>query len=376
LPIFQHEFDADIGSGTFDLETYQYEITRSNHPVNQWLDDFSAQQLNAHMLRRIVIGGCLALGLLVGILVFRESGDDSRAYAAESLLIVRPFNNALLGRAFEREVRRSSPGITRLGFQLLNCTITTSNGTTRQTNGVVRLVAAGGTAADAKRLANDASDGVGAILRQQYGISTTPIGQAHSAPSSAFREPFRLRFGTTAPGYFPAAGRVFFPGAAISMDPGNGWMRSYDLLYKGVGREPEPVLELIGKGKFNGGFIRAFPLRPEVTNVQSAIAELRSGAQRQQGFIESSWKEEPSETEDGLQGVHTSFTQQYPSPFQGGVVLMSITTRDYLVTNAQSRRVCIQYISVSSSNARPGETISAMESEQAQRMIRSTSRVE
>ena len=106
------------------------------------------------MLRRVVIGGCVALGLLVGILVFRESGDDSRAYAAESLLIVRPFNNALLGRAFEREVRRSSPGITRLGFQLLSFSITTPNGTTRQTNGVVRLVAAGGTATDAERQAH------------------------------------------------------------------------------------------------------------------------------------------------------------------------------------------------------------------------------
>jgi hypothetical protein len=341
------------------------------------LDDFSAQQLNAHMLRRVVIGGCVALGLLVGILVFRESGDDSRAYAAESLLIVRPFNNALLGRAFEREVRRSSPGITRLGFQLLSFSITTPNGTTRQTNGVVRLVAAGGTAADAERQANDASDRIRAILRQQYGIITTPIGQAHSAPSSAFHEPFRLRFGNTAPGYFPNAGRVFFPGPAISIDPGNGWMRSYALLHTtGVGREPDPVLHLIGKGKFNGGFISAFPLRLEVTNVQSGIVELRSGAQRQQGFIELSWKEEPFETGDGLQGVHTSFTQQYPSSFQGGTVLMTATTHDYLFTNAQSRRVCIRYVSVSSSNARPGDTISATESEEVQRTIRRTLRVE
>jgi hypothetical protein len=329
------------------------------------------------MLRRVVIAGCLALALIAGTLVFRESGDDRRGYAAETFLIVSPFKNALLGRAFEREVRRSSPGITRLGFQVLNSSTTTPNGTTRQTNGVVRLVAAGRTAADAERLAKDASERARAILQQQYSISTTPIGQAASAPSSSFHEPFRVRFGNAASGYFPTAGRVFFPGPAISIDPGNGWVRSYELLQtKGGGREPEPVLYLIGKGKFNGGFITAFPLGPDVTNLQSRAAELRSRAQRQQGFIQSSWEEQPFETENGLRGVRTSFTRQYPAPFQGGTVLMTATTHEYLATNAQSRCVCIQYLSGTSSNARPGETISAIESEEVQRMIRSTLRVE
>jgi hypothetical protein len=142
-----------------------------------------------------------------------------------------------------------------------------------------------------------------------------------------------------------------------------------------VGREPESVLHLIGKGKFSGGFISAFRLSLEVTNIQSGIVELRSRAQ-QPGFIELSWKEEPFETGDGLQGMHTSFTQQYPSSFQGGTVLMTTTTHAYLVTNAQSRRVCIQYVSASSSNARPGDVISATESEEVQRTIRRTLRVE
>jgi hypothetical protein len=328
------------------------------------------------MLKRIIIGGCLALILLVGTLVFRESGDDSRAYIAESLLIVRPFNNALLARAFEREVRRSSPGITRLGFQVSTESERTPKGTICQTNGIIRLVAAGRTAADAERLANNASDGVRATLRQHYGVSATPIGQAHGAPS-ALHEPYRLRFGNATPEYFPTAGRVFYQRLGISIDPGYGWTRSYTLLRtKGMGREPEADLHLIGKGKFNGGFIHAFLMSPEFTNVQSGIGECRSKANLQQGLIESSWKEEPFATESGLHGVHASFNQEYPAPFQGGTVLMTTTTHEYLVTNAQSRCVCIRYLSASSSNARPGDTISATKSEEVQRMIRRTLRVE
>lgn len=329
------------------------------------------------MLKRIIIGGCLALVLLVGILVFRASRDQSRAYIAESLLIVRPFNNTFLTRAFEREVRRSSPGIKRLGFQVSTESETTPKGTICQTNGVIRLVAAGRTAADAERLANSASDGLCATLRQHYGVSATPIGQAHGAPSSAFHEPYRLRFGNATPGYFPTAGRVFYERSAISIDPGYGWTRSYTLLRtKGMGREREPDLHLIGKGKFNGGFIHQFPMSPEFTNVQSGIADRRSKANLQQGLIESSWKEEPFATESGLHGVHASFNREYPAPFRGGTVLMATTTHEYLVTNAQSRCVCVHYVGASSSNARPGDTISATTSEEVQRMIRRTLRVE
>jgi hypothetical protein len=340
------------------------------------LDDFSAQQFTAHMLRRVVIGGCVAFGLLVGILLIRKSGDDSQAYAAESLLMARPFDNALLGRAFEREVRRCSPGITRLGFQVLNCSIATPNGTTLQTNGIVRLVSAGGTAAEAERLANGAADAVRTLLRQQYGLSATPFGPAQSAPASTFHEPFRLRSGNATPGYFPTASRIVFPGPAISIDPGQGWMRSYALLpTHGLGREPEAVLTLVGKRRFNGGFIQAFPLRQECTNVQSGVAALRAGAERQQGFSKSSWTEEPWAA-NGVQGVHMCFTQQYPAPFPGGTVLMTATTHDFLVTNAQSHWVCVHYANASSSNARPQDTMSPMASEEVQRMIRTTLRVE
>jgi hypothetical protein len=311
------------------------------------------------MLRRVVIGGCLALALVVGTLVFRDARDDGRAYIAESLLIVRPFNQALLRHAFEREVVRSCPGVTRVGFEVSTVKSNAPNGTTTQTNGFIRLLAAAATAAEAERLAENASDGVRATLRQHYGAIATPIGQAHGAPSSALHEPFRFRFGDATPGYFPTAGRVFFPKPAISIDPGGGWMRDYKELH-----EPECHLVLIGKGKFNGAFIDPYQFGPELTNIQSAVGELRSQASLQQGNIDSSWKAEPFATQTGLHGVHISFTQRYS------------TTHYYLSTNAQSRCVGIRCVSALSSNARPVDTISAVGSEEVQRMSQRTLRID
>jgi hypothetical protein len=325
------------------------------------------------MLRRIAIGGCLALVLLLGTLVFRASLDDSRPYIAESLLIVRPFSDVLLRRSFEREVRGSSAGIRLLGFAVSRSGVTTPKATSWQTNGIIRLVAAGGTAAEAERLANNAADGIRAALRQHYGISATAIGRAYSAPSSALHEPFRLRFGNgnATQAQFPTAGRVFFQRVALSIDPGISWVRSY-----AIGREPECDLTLVGRGEFNGGFISAFRLGREFTDVQSGVGELRDAAHRSKGVIEPSWKEEPFVTASGLHGVRTSFTQQYPSASPVGMAIMTQITHDFLLTNAQSRCVCIRFVSASSSYARPGNDVSKSGSEEVQRTIERTLRVE
>lgn len=316
------------------------------------------------MLRRTIIGGFLAMVFLAGIFIFHQLRDDRRAHIAESLLIVRPFNNALLTRAFEREVRRSSPGIARLGF----LQETTMNGAIKLTNGVIRLVTTGVTGADAERLANSAAQEVCALLDRRYGIRAAPIGPALGVSSSALGpRPSWLRFGNATPGYFPTSGRVFFPKPAISLDPGGGWMRAYNLL-----REPEQDVSLLGQGKFKDGFISAFRFGPQITNVQSAVEVRRRSLERTEGFIESSWKEEPFATEGGLHGVHTSFMRQYPAPFRGGTVLMPAFNHEYLVTNAQSRCVGIGYLDASSSStATPGSR-----SDEVQTMIRRTLRTE
>jgi hypothetical protein len=318
------------------------------------------------MLRRAVIGCCLAIVFLAGTLVFRQLRNDSRTCLAESLLVVRPFNNGLLARAFEREVMRTSPAIIRLGFCVAPLKETTLKGTTLQTNGLIRLVAAGATAADAKRSADSAAAAVGSQLERHYGIHSVPIGPAQSVSSSALRNPFWPRLGNPTPGYFPTAGRVLFPRPVMSIDPGDGWMRSYTVWPK-----PQCGLTLIGKGKFNGSFIRAFEFSPEITNVHSAVESRRGDVEGQQGFIEASWKQEPFATESGLHGVHISYTQQYPTPVRGWMALMTQTSHEYLVTNAQSRCVGIAHTTASLKSI-----VSAGASDEVQEIIRRTLRTE
>jgi hypothetical protein len=319
--------------------------------------------------RTIIIGVGLVLLLLVGILVIREVSNRGGGAWHESLLVVRPFKNALLAQAFERELRQACPGMTRLGFAVSTLTETTSQGTKSQTNGVIRVVLAAATAAEAEQMANRASNVVRTLLQQRYGVSATPLGSAHTAPASALQEPLRLGFGDATPGDFPVAGRVSFPTAAVSIDPGEGWLRTYI-----IGREPNCDLLLTGTGKFNGGRLRAFRLRPALTNALLALEELRPRVGRDQGLIESSWKEEPFATEAGLHGFQASFTQKYPSPFGSGMVFMTQTTHLYLVTNQLSQWVCLRYINASSSRERPRDI--AGQSEAVQQLIRRTLRTE
>ena len=313
---------------------------------------------------------CLLLAV-AGTFVFRELLSDRRTCLAESLIFVRPFNNALLKRAFEREVKESSPGIARVGFLVSTFQETTLKGTTVQTNGVIRVVTEGATEADAERSANRAARAVGALLERQYSIHSAPIGPAQSVSRAALRRPFGLRLGNATPESFPATGRVLFPKPALSLDPGEGWVRSYI-----VDRESEYDMTLIGEGKFKGGFIIAFQLSQQVTNIQSGIEDRRHGAEGRQGFISSSWKEEPFATESGLHGAHICYMRQYPAPFQGGQVLMTQTTHEYFVTNAQSRCVAISYTRGVSNHELPRGTSPEGGPQEVQEVIRRTLRTE
>jgi hypothetical protein len=308
------------------------------------------------MRARVIIGCCLALALLTLAIVLRRSNGHSRAYIAESLLVVRPFNNALLQRRFEREVRNSFTGIARLGFELSIYTSTTPKGTTRETNCVIRLLVAGATEAEAERRATNASSGLRAALWQRYGVRATRLDQVHSAPSSAAHEPFRFEFADTAPGPFATIGPVFFQKPHITLDPGDGWTRSYT-----VSGDPACDPILIGKGRFNGAFIQAYLSESRAADVQSRLGELRAWTDQQPAIIKLSRKEEPFTTESGMHGAHTSFTQQNLGP---NGILMAQTTHHYVFTNAQSGWAGITY-----------HTASGGESQEVQRMIRRSLKV-
>ena len=277
-------------------------------------------------------------------------------------MTVRPFNNTLLQPAFERQIRRSTPGIIKVQFQVSTWSETNLKGTTKETNGVIRLVAAGHTMAEAERRATEAASEVCAGLKELYGTSANLLHRVHGTPRSAIHEHprFRLRLGSATPGPFPTGGPVYFPGRGISLDPGSGWMRHYSL-----GREPADGLLLIGEGDLNGASIHVFSFGPTFTNVESTVAHILPQLPQQAGFIESSLKEEPFTSDSGCHGKHVSFTREYPGRdlVRGGMMVMTQTEHDYIVTNAQQRCVEIRYV-----------TVSGSESEGVQRMIRRTLR--
>jgi hypothetical protein len=148
----------------------------------------------------------------------------------------------------------------------------------------------------------------------------------------------------------------------VSIEPGYGFERWYV-----VDREPcDPGLT--GIGKMNGAFIRAVCVGVgQFTNVPSATGYLHSQINQEQELIESSYKEEPFATESGMEGAHISFTRQHvtPNPRSGGMILMTPTTHYCVFTNAHSRAVVLMYL-----------TVSGSESEEVQRMIRRTLRVD
>jgi hypothetical protein len=226
----------------------------------------------------------------------------------------------------------------------------------------MRLVAAGSTPTEAEQLAKKAAEGVRVTLQQSYGTTVTILGPARSYAASAVRTSFRLRFRNADQGPFPTAGPVCFQRPGISINPGDGWMRHY-MLGLDSGCDPQ----LIGQRKFNGDFLQPVLLGPLSTNVESGIAELRPSIAQQPGFIQSSCKEEPFASDSGLHGLHASFARKYPvpNPRGAGMILLTPTTHYYLVTNAHSRCAGIVYI-----------TVTGKESEQVQRMIRRTLRLE
>jgi hypothetical protein len=118
----------------------------------------------------------------------------------------------------------------------------------------------------------------------------------------------------------------------------------------------------------NGAAIRAGCVGVgQFTNVPSATGHLHSQIDQEQELIESSYKEEPFATESGMEGAHISFTRQHvsPNPRSGGMTLMTPTTHYYVFTNAHSRAIVLMYL-----------TVSGTESEEVQRMIRRTLRVD
>jgi hypothetical protein len=314
----------------------------------------------------IVLLICLAVILE---LVFLLPRSKERRYQAESFVTLRPFNAAILAADFQRKAIKSCPGVVRLTLVVETTVNTTLKGTTNETNGLIRLTAAGPEPAAAERAAGEGAGRLCDILRQTFGTTNRIVGRVHSFASSSVHQRTWFTFRKAAPvTAFPVAGRVFFDHAGVSIDPGSRWDRYYNWL-----GYPACHLALSGVGKFSGNSIHASLVDEAISSrgadgwtfvarrksdasqalpeVDAAIAESRSEFQTNSRAIPSSWREDPFVSDSGLHGTRLSFVEQYPSfnPGLGGTMMMTQAVHQYILTNAQQRGVMLQYVTITES---------------------------
>jgi len=309
---------------------------------------------------------------LILVTVFLFQALRQPGYLGESFVTMRPFNAAVLRSDFRRRVIKSCPGMATLGVMIETPAMITLQGTSQETNGLIRVITAGANSAEAESAAVQGARRLGEILHQSFGATNTVVGSAHSFPSSLFHEPSQLGFRKAAPvASFRAAGRVFFDHPGISIEPCGRWIRYYEWL----GYPACYLSQAAGGGVFSGNFLRAClldedvafqrpagwtfvsrhgsPLPKGLEGVEAAAAELRSQFEKNSRAIPSSWRQEPFVSDSGAHGLCLSFSEQcpVPNPRHGGTTIMTQAVCDYILTNAHQRCVLLRHLTTSSSSS-------------------------
>lgn len=323
--------------------------------------------VKAGRLTFIALLFCLAVVLEI---VFLLPSPKEQRYQAESFVTLRPFNPAILRSDFQRKVIKACPGVVRLTVALEPLTSTTLKGTTKETNGLIRLLAAGPDATAAERAAGEGATRLCDMLRQSFGSTNRIVGRTHSFASSSVHQRTLFTFRETAAvRAFPVAGRVFFDHAGVSIEPGSQWDRHYDW----IGYPACHLASLSGVGKFSGNYIQVFLVDEAVSSggaegwtfvarrksdgaqalpeVEAAIAEPRARFHTNSRAIPSSWREEPFASDSGVHGTRLSFIEQYPvfNPRLGGTMTITKGVHQYLLMNAQRHWVLLQYFTLTGS---------------------------
>ena len=150
--------------------------------------------------KRILLAALVALMALIMIgVTLQKAPPSSRRYRADSLVVAKPFTNALSARSFEAHVLRTIPGVLRLQLSPTLSSLPTP-GLPAVTNGVgIRIVAFGATSEAAQRAANEAATQLSRTMLTNYGVTGEIVDVATSARRySYFHDSFQ-----------PAVGRIF-----------------------------------------------------------------------------------------------------------------------------------------------------------------------
>ena len=229
---------------------------------------------------KVFVGAVVVLLVLAAFVAVRVPTGRTHAYIAESLLAIRLGTNVIVPQVFEEKMLAEYPEMLRVDFLFSHASRTTLKGTTVETNCVIRVLAGGATGPIAEQLVGQASDGIWNYLEEMHGVKVATIGRVQSTSVRSVHEPVKFRIGYRHPEPFPVMGRVLFPGPGISIDPFEGWTRSYTTDFEHDGN---PMV--IGHGRFNGAFISAYRLDPKITNVAGGLAANYPSAGKATGLI-------------------------------------------------------------------------------------------
>ena len=132
-------------------------------------------------------------------LTLHTAPPSSHRYRADSLVLAKPFTNALSTRSFEARVIRTIPGVLRLQVSPTFSGVPTP-GVPIVTNGMgIRIIAFGPTPEKAEQAANDAAMQLSRAVLTNYGVSGEIADVARSARRySYFHDTFE-----------PAVARIF-----------------------------------------------------------------------------------------------------------------------------------------------------------------------
>lgn len=147
--------------------------------------------MRAGTAKRLLLIAVGAL-LLVSFVLLHFRGSGNRQWRAETLVIVKPYTNALVSRSFKSHIVRTIPGVLSLGVGP-SLSGSPGSGTPASTNGVgMVIVAFGTTPEEAEGAANEAARRICQIALTNYGGTGEVIQQAMSARKySYFQDSFR-----------------------------------------------------------------------------------------------------------------------------------------------------------------------------------------
>lgn len=286
---------------------------------------------------------CFAAAVLI-LVFFYVSRSGGPRYRADAFIVMRPFKNTVLEPSFERHVRQSFPGVFRLYFQKSVHVRTAAAGSVTNDSMVIQIAVLGNSVEAAQNTANDAAPRICALLRQLYaGTTAEVLNEAHDArPYSSWRDRLKLRLGRrSSVEPTPTLGIVVFTGSGVSLEPGENWKQHYS---DTVGL-CEPTL--VGDGKFKSGFMHAYLLGVDCSDLTAAVAGVRQQFDKDATAIKGSFAEKAITTDSGLHVVCASFSRAYAA--RG--TFMETRQQKYVVTNAQGRFVVISYIAVAKSES-------------------------